>query len=72
MDIAGQRQQRQVGFLSALQHVLGPFAWSAPFATFAMQGRRGGGHSEELANLEGRRFVTASEAAEGTPSTKRG
>ena len=53
-------------FLSALQHVLGPFAWSAPFATFAMQGRRGGGHSEELANLEGRRFVTASEAAEGT------
>ena len=52
-------------FLETLRHVLGPLGWSTGFSTFAA-GRAASGHSEDLANLEGKRLVTASETAEGT------
>lgn len=52
-------------FLSTLLHLFGDLGWSTGFATFAARPATGG-HQEDLANLEGRRLVTASETAEGT------
>jgi putative DNA primase/helicase len=53
-------------FLETLQHVFGPsLAWSTGFSTFAARPGTSG-HSEDVANLEYKRLVTASETAEGT------
>ena len=50
-------------FLSALRNVLGNYGHAAPFSLFDHNER--GQHPQALAQLEGRRFVTASESAEG-------
>ncbi len=49
-------------FLSVLRNVLGELAYSAPFSLFDQASRDA--HPQNLAQLEGRRFVTAAEAAE--------
>lgn len=49
-------------FMSTLRNVFGEYAHSAPFSLFDWRER--GQHPQALAQLEGRRFVTASEAAE--------
>jgi len=52
-------------FLAVLRHVLGPFAFDAGFQTFEAARSRSG-HPEELAELAGRRLVTATETSERT------
>ncbi len=49
-------------FLATLRHVLGDFAYSASFRVFDHACRND--HAQSLAQLEFKRFVTASEAAE--------
>jgi len=51
-------------FFEALRHVLGPYAYDAPFSTFEASARAT--IPNDLAALCGRRFVTASETAENT------
>lgn len=51
-------------FSKTLRYVLGPYAYDAGFSTFERKGRAA--IPEDLANLARRRFVTASECAEGT------
>lgn len=50
--------------LSALRHVLGKYAYDAPFSTFELSTRSN--IPNDLAALVGRRFVTSSETNEGT------
>jgi putative DNA primase/helicase len=51
-------------FLGTLRHVLGDYAYDAPFSTFELTNRTS--IPNDLAALERRRFVTSSETNEGT------
>jgi len=52
----GQRQKR---LLNVLSHLLGSYAYNAPFSTFELRGRNE--ISNDVAALAARRLVTASE-----------
>jgi len=53
-------------FLRSLLHVFGPYAHNAAFSAFELhRWSSKAGHSEDLANFEGRRLITASETREG-------
>jgi len=51
-------------FLSILRHVMGDYAYNAPFSTFEMSARSG--IPNDVAALEGRRLVTSLETNEST------
>lgn len=51
-------------FLAALRHVLGDYAFDAPFSTF--EAHIGSSVPNDLASLEGMRLVTSSETNDGT------
>lgn len=62
----GDGENGKSTFLETLQFLFGPaLGWSTGFSTFAARPAKSG-HTEDLANLEYRRFVTASETTEGT------
>lgn len=52
--------------LSTLAHIAGDYGYSMPFSTVEAQ-RNNGGPTNDLAALDGRRLVTASEVNEGQP-----
>jgi len=63
----GKGANGKTTFLAALRHVMGDYAYVLPFAVIERPRRGSGGEnaSPYLADLAGRRFVTASEYKEG-------
>lgn len=52
-------------FVDAIHRLLGPYAMKADVSLFMAKDRQGGSITEGLANLQGKRFVIASEIEEG-------